>query len=329
MGLNVVEDSSSTNKVSVLGVGQVGMACAFALICQGVCNELVLSDVMEDKLKGECMDLQQGLAFMKNMKIEADKDLKCTANSKIIIITAGVRQKPGESRLSLVQRNTDIYKGIIPKLVEYSPNAIFLVVSNPVDILTYVTWKLSGLPFNRIIGSGTNLDSARFRYFIGEKLGIASNSCHAWIIGEHGDSSVPVWSGVNVAGVNLNTLNPKIGTPEDPENWSELHKKVVESAYEIINLKGYTNWAIGLSVASICNAIIRNEKRVFALGTSVKSWHEFDKYGITENVFFSLPCVVGHGGIMNVLSQSLTEQEVAKLRNSAKTLDEVQKGIVF
>ncbi len=233
MGLNVIEDSSSTNKVSVLGVGQVGMACAFALICQvnfqkyifnylnltlyfhqkGVCNELVLSDVMEDKLKGECMDLQQGLAFMKNMKIgkkfkknnllatffkkkfifnfsEADKDLKCTANSKIIIITAGVRQKPGESRLSLVQRNTDIYKGIIPKLVEYSPNAIFLVVSNPVDILTYVTWKLSGLPVNRIIGSGTNLDSARFRYFIGEKLGIASNSCHAWIIGEHGDSSV-------------------------------------------------------------------------------------------------------------------------------------------
>lgn len=167
------------------------------------------------------MDLRQGLAFLKNVNIDASTDLKVTANSKIIVICAGLRQKPGESRLSLVQRNTEIYKSMIPKLVEYSPNTIFLVVSNPVDILTYVTWKLSGLPSHRVIGSGTNLDSARFRYYIGEKLSIASNSCHGWIIGEHGDSSVPVWSGVNIGGVNLNSLNPKIGLDDDPENWNE------------------------------------------------------------------------------------------------------------
>ncbi len=233
-----------------------------------------MTDVAEDKLKGELMDLRHGLAFLKNVKVDADKDLKVTANSKIIVISAGARQRPGESRLGLVQRNVEIYKGMIPKLVEYSPNAIFLVVSNPVDILTYVTWKLSGLPANRIIGSGTNLDSARFRHFIGEKLDIAAPSCHGWIIGEHGDSSVPVWSGVNVGGVNLNLLNPKIGEPEDPENWNELHERVIKSAYEIINLKGYTSWAIGLSVSTICNSIMRNEKRVYALTTLITNWQD-------------------------------------------------------
>lgn len=155
-------------------------------------------------------------------------DLKVTSNSDVIVITAGCRQRPGESRLELVQRNTEIYKKMVPKLAEYSPDAILLVVSNPVDILTYVTWKLSGFPSSRVVGSGTNLDSARFRYYIGEKLDISPTSCHGWIIGEHGDSSVPVWSGVNVAGVNLIDLNPKLGQEDDPENWNELHTKIVQ-----------------------------------------------------------------------------------------------------
>ncbi len=176
-----------------------------------MCTELTLTDVVEDKLKGELMDLQQGLAFLKNVKLDASKDLSVTSGSKIIVITAGARQRPGESRLSLVQRNTEIFKSLIPPLVQHSPDAIFLVVSNPVDVLTYVTWKLSGLPANRIIGSGTNLDSARFRYYIGQKLGIATNSCHGWVLGEHGDTSVPIWSGVNVAGKkNCKLRNQKI-----------------------------------------------------------------------------------------------------------------------
>lgn len=230
---------------------------------------MALTDIDENKLKGEMLDLRQGLAFLKNAKIDASKDLAVTANSKIVVITAGARQRPGESRLSLVQRNVEIYKGMISRLVELSPEAILLVVSNPVDIMTYVTWKLSGLPANRVIGSGTNLDSARFRYYIGEKLDIATPSVHGWIIGEHGDSSVPVWSGVNVGGVNLINLNEKLGEKDDPENWNEIHTKVVKSAYEIIELKGYTSWAIGLSVSSICSAIMRNEKRVYALSTLI------------------------------------------------------------
>ncbi len=163
---------------------------------------------------------------------------------------------------------------MIPKLVKYSPNAILFVVSNPVDIMTYVTYKLSGLPANRVIGSGTNLDSARFRYYIGEKLNISPTSCHGWVIGEHGDSSVPVWSGVNVGGVNLVNLNPKLGQEDDPEKWNEIHTKIVKSAYEIIENKGYTNWAIGLSVKEIVRSILRNERRVYAVSTNISDWTE-------------------------------------------------------
>lgn len=197
-------------------------------------------------------------------------DFSVSAGSRLIVITAGVRQKEGESRLDLVQRNTDILKGIIPKLVAQSPDCILLVVSNPVDILTYVAWKLSGLPKNRVIGSGTNLDSSRFRFLMSQKLGVAPTSCHGWIIGEHGDSSVPVWSGVNVAGVRLAEINPSIGTDADTEKWGDLHHQVVNSAYEVIRLKGYTSWAIGLSVASLASAILRNTYNVHAVSTLVK-----------------------------------------------------------
>lgn len=158
-----------------------------------------------------------------NAKIQASTDFSISAGSRLCIITAGVRQYVGESRLNLVKRNTDIFKEIIPKLVEHSPETILLIVSNPVDVLTYVAWKLSGLPINRVIGSGTNLDSSRFRFLISQRLGIAPTSCHGWVMGEHGDSSVPVWSSANVAGVRLRDLNPNIGTENDPEKWFDLH----------------------------------------------------------------------------------------------------------
>ncbi|KAL8222325.1 UNVERIFIED_CONTAM: hypothetical protein K2H54_075506, partial [Gekko kuhli] len=215
------------NKVTVVGVGQVGMACAISVLVKDLCDELAMVDVIEDRLKGEMMDLQHGSLFLHTHKIVADKDYAVTANSKIVVVSAGVRQQEGESRLDLVQRNVNVFKFIIPQVVKYSPNCIILVVSNPVDILTYVTWKLSGLPKHRVIGSGCNLDTARFRYLMAEKLGVHPSSCHGWILGEHGDSSVPVWSGVNVAGVSLQELNPAMGTEQDPENWKEVHKQVV------------------------------------------------------------------------------------------------------
>ncbi|CAJ0587223.1 unnamed protein product, partial [Mesorhabditis spiculigera] len=311
-------------KVTIVGVGQVGMACAYSILQQNLANEICLVDCVADKLKGEMMDLQHGLAFTKHCTINADTDYAITKGSKLCVITAGARQREGESRLSLVQRNVDIFKGIVPKLVEYSPDTSIMVVSNPVDILTFVTWKLSGLPRERIFGSGTNLDSARFRFLLSERLNIAPSSCHGWIIGEHGDSSVAVWSGVNVAGVNLHEIVP-IGGSGDTDNWEqEVHKKVIDSAYEIIKLKGYTSWAIGLSVAKIVQGMVGNTRNVYALSTNVKGTH-----GIQDDVFLSLPVVLGSNGITHVVRQNLSEGEVAQLQKSAQALLEVQKGISF
>uniref|UniRef100_UPI00398EA56A L-lactate dehydrogenase B-A chain n=1 Tax=Pristiophorus japonicus TaxID=55135 RepID=UPI00398EA56A len=314
--------NASRNKVTVVGVGQVGMACAVSILLRELTDDIALVDVLEDKLKGEMMDLLHGSLFLKTPKIVADKDYGITANSRIVVVTAGARQQEGESRLNLVQRNVNIFKFIIPQIVKYSPNCTIIVVSNPVDILTYVTWKISGFPKNRVIGSGCNLDSARFRYLMAEKLGLHPSSCHGWVLGEHGDSSVPVWSGVNVAGVGLQQLNPAIGTAQDKENWKDVHKMVVESAYEVIKLKGYTNWAIGLSVAELTESMLKNLKRVHPVSTMVKGM-----YGIENEVFLSLPCVLSADGLIDVINQMLKDDEVAQLKQSAETLWNIQKEL--
>ncbi|KAF0029338.1 hypothetical protein F2P81_018443 [Scophthalmus maximus] len=267
------------NKVTVVGVGQVGMACAVSILLRDLCDELALVDVMEDRLKGEMMDLQHGSLFLKTSKIVADKDYAVTANSRLVVVTAGVRQQEGESRLNLVQRNVNVFKSIIPQIVKHSPNCTLIVVSNPVDVLTYVTWKLSGLPKHRVIGSGTNLDSARFRYLMAERLGIHASSFNGWVLGEHGDTSV-------------------------------------------IKLKGYTNWAIGLSVADLTESIIKNMSRVHPVSTMVK-----DMYGIGDEVFLSLPCVLNSTGVSSVVNMTLTDGEVAQLRKSADTLWGIQKDL--
>ncbi|CAJ0605878.1 unnamed protein product [Cylicocyclus nassatus] len=312
-------------KVTVVGVGQVGMACAYTILQQNIAHEICLVDVVADKLKGEMMDLQHGLAFTRRCVVKADTDYSITAGSNLCVITAGARQREGETRLSLVQRNVEIFKGIVPRLVHYSPETIIMVVSNPVDVLTYVTWKLSGLPKERVFGSGTNLDSARFRFLLSEKLHIAPSSCHGWIIGEHGDSSVAVWSGVNVAGVTLSNVKANIGALDDDEHWEEdIHKKVIESAYEIIKLKGYTSWAIGLSVAKIVQAIMTNSRNVFALSTNVKGFH-----GITDDVYLSLPVVLGSTGITHIVKQALSPGEVEQLKKSAEALLKVQSDLVI
>ncbi|KAB0360974.1 hypothetical protein FD754_005130 [Muntiacus muntjak] len=282
------EGTIPNNKITVVGVGQ------------SLTDELALVDVLEDKLKEEMMDLQHGSLFLQTPIIV------------IVVVTAGVRQQEGESRLNLVQRNVDVFKFIIPQIVKYSPDCIIIVVSNPMDILTYVTWKLSGLPKHRVIGSGCNLDSARFRYLMAEKLGIHPSSCHRWILGEHGDSSVAVWSGVNVAGVSLQELNPEMGTDNDSENWKEVRKMVVESAYEVIKLKGYTNWAIGLSVADLIESMLKNLSRIHPGSTMVKGM-----YGIENEVFLSLPCILNARGLTSV----------AQLKKSADTLWGIQKDL--
>uniref|UniRef100_A0A914HVC5 L-lactate dehydrogenase n=1 Tax=Globodera rostochiensis TaxID=31243 RepID=A0A914HVC5_GLORO len=309
------------NKVTIVGIGQVGMACAYSILQQNIASEITLCDVQKDKLLGEVMDLQHGVAFTRQgVVVNASLDgYSGTAGSKVCVITAGCRQREGESRLGLIERNIEIFKGIVPELVRYSPDTIILVVSNPVDVLTYVTWKLSGLPRERVFGSGTNLDSARFRSLLSERLNIAPFNCHAYVIGEHGDSSVAVWSGVNVAGVSLSPLN---GQGETSKWEKEVHQKVVDSAYEIIKLKGYTSWAIGLSVAIIVQCIMANSRNVFALSINVKGVH-----GIEGDVFLSLPVVVGANGVNFIIKQDLKSNEMDQLHGSAAKLLEVQKSL--
>lgn len=312
----------TSNRVTVVGTGAVGMATVVSLLMQGITNDVVLIDVMEDKLKGELMDLQHGALFLKNPKIDASTDYAASEGSKVCIITAGARQQEGESRLDLVQRNTDILKHIIPPLVQYSPDTILMVISNPCDILTYVAWKLSGLPVHRVFGSGTNLDTSRFRFLISQRLGCSSSSVHGWIIGEHGDTSVPVWSGVNVAGVRLKDVQPKMGSDDDPEAWKKLHSDVINAAYEIIKLKGYTNWAIGLSAASLTNTILKNLHNVHAVSVLVQGHH-----GITDEVYLSLPAMLGDTGVISIVKQTLNPEEKASLQKSAKTMAAVQANL--
>ncbi|PNJ47579.1 LDHC isoform 9 [Pongo abelii] len=306
----IEDDKNSQCKITIVGTGAVGMACAISILLKDLADELALVDVALDKLKGEMMDLQHGSLFFSTSKITSGK--------------AGARQQEGETRLTLVQRNVAIMKSIIPTIVHYSPDCKILVVSNPVDILTYIVWKISGLPVTRVIGSGCNLDSARFRYLIGEKLGVHPTSCHGWIIGEHGDSSVPLWSGVNVAGVALKTLDPKLGTDSDKEHWKNIHKQVIQSAYEIIKLKGYTSWAIGLSVMDLVGSILKNLRRVHPVSTMVKGL-----YGIKEELFLSIPCVLGRNGVSDVVKINLNSEEEALFKKSAETLWNIQKDLIF
>ncbi|XP_027721228.1 L-lactate dehydrogenase A chain-like isoform X1 [Vombatus ursinus] len=283
-------------------------------------DELSLIDVIEDKVKGEMMDLQHGSFFPKMPKIISGKDYSVTANSKLVVGTAVAHQQKGESPLNLVQHNVNIFKFIIPNIVKYSQNCKLLIASSPVDILTYVTWKLSGFPKNHVIGSGYNPDSAFFRYLIGERLGVYFSGCHGGVLGEHVDSSVPVWSSVNVAGTSQKNLYPVLGTDADSENWKDVHKQVVESAYEVIKLKGYTSQAIGLSVADLAESIIKNLRRVHPVSTMIKGL-----YVINEDVFFSVPGVLGHNGISDVVKVNLNLEEEDHLKKSTDTLWGIQK----
>ncbi|XP_068956024.1 L-lactate dehydrogenase A chain-like [Petaurus breviceps papuanus] len=323
--LNVLkEEQVPQNNIIVVGIGGVGMACAITVLTKDLADELALVDVIEDKLKGEMMDLQHGSLFLKTPKIVSGKDYSVTANSQLVIVMAGVHQQEGESRLNLVLHSVNIFKFIIPNIVKYSPNCKLLIVSNPVDILTYVAWKLSGFPKNRVIGGGCNVDSARFGYLMGERLGVHSSSCHGWVLGEHGDSSVPVRSGVNLAGVSLKNVNPQIGTDADSENWKQVHKQVVESAYEVIKLKGYTSWAIDLSVEDLAESIMKNLRRLHPISTMIKGL-----YSINEDVFLSVPCILGQNGISDVVKVNLNPEEESHLKKSADALWGIQKELQF
>lgn len=304
-------------KAVIIGAGQVGMACAYSLLIQNCFDELVLQDINSSKAEGEVMDLMHGVPFISPTIIKAGTVADAGKDADFVIITAGASQKPGETRLDLVHRNVKIFKSLVSDIVEYCPDAILLIVSNPVDIMTYVTLKLSGFPSYRVMGSGTVLDTGRFRTLLAEKLGLDPRSVHAYIIGEHGDSEVPVWSKANVAGMKI-CDGDWPGSPEfGAEELNTIFEQVKNAAYEIIQRKGYTSYAIGLAVTDIVKAILRDQNRVLTVSSLVE-----DFYGLPE-ICISLPTIVSRQGATRILNFSLNETEKKQLHHSAKMLREV------
>ena len=308
-------------KAAVIGCGFVGSATAFTLMQSRLFSELVLLDVNMEKADGEAKDIAHGIPFAGQMKIYAGT-YDDAADAAIIIITAGANQKPGETRLDLVQKNTAIYQSIIPEIVKRDFGGILLIVSNPVDILTYVALKLSGLPENRVLGSGTVLDTARLKYALGEHLGVDSRSVHSFIIGEHGDGEIAAWSSTNVSGIPLNDFCEMRGHFNHDAAMDAIAEKVKNSAYEIISKKQATYYGIAMSVKRICECIVRNERSILPVSAMMHG-----EYGI-EDITLSMPAIVGIGGVETHVPIALSEEEAEKLVESAKKLKEVAKGLI-
>lgn len=307
-------------KCAVIGCGFVGASIAFSLTESGMFSEMVLIDVNRNKAEGEAMDLSHGLPFASPMKIYAG-DYNELKDCFLIIITAGTSQREGETRLDLVHRNVEIFKSIIPQITAVNNEAVILVVSNPVDILTYVTLKISGFPPNRVIGSGTVLDTARLKYLLGERLGVDSRSVHAFIIGEHGDSELAVWSGANVSGIDIEDFCTISGNNNCGMIYN-IYEDVKNSAYEVIAKKGATYYAIAMTVRRIVKAIIRNEHSVMPV-----SCYTDGHYGIND-VCIGIPAIVGENGIEKVLDIPLSKEENEQLLLSVDTLKNVLSEIL-
>ena len=302
-------------KCAIIGCGFVGATIAFALTQKSLFSELVLIDSNHAKAEGEAMDLSHGLPFAHPMKVYAG-DYKDIADCYLIIITAGTAQRPNETRLDMVHKNVEIFKSIIPNITKYNNSAILLVVSNPVDILTYCTIKLSGFPAGRVLGSGTVLDTARLKYHLGQQLCVDSRSIHAFIIGEHGDSELAVWSSANVSGIDLEDFHGLCSSCREV-SFNQTYENVRDSAYEVIERKGATYYGIAMAVTKIVLAIIRDEHSVLPVSGYVDG-----HYGLSD-LCIGVPSIVGSNGIEKVLDIPLNEEENERLINSVKTLKKV------
>jgi L-lactate dehydrogenase len=300
-------------KVAIVGTGMVGSSFAYTLLLSGIASEIVLIDANHERAEGEAMDLNHAVPFAHPTKICAGEYSDCQG-AAITVISAGVGQRPGETRLELVRRNAAIFAQIVPKVAEANPEGIIVVATNPVDVLTYVTLELAGLPANRVFGSGTILDTARFRYMLSEHLGVDPRSVHAYIIGEHGDSEVPVWSLANVAGMRLPSFCAENGITLNSETMDRIFSQTRDAAYEIISRKGATYFAVAAGLMRLTEAILRDQNTVLSISSLVQ-----DYYGI-DNVCLSLPTVVGRGGIERVLRLDLSPHEARGVRKSAEVL---------
>ncbi len=311
------KDSHKPIRIAVVGIGNVGATFAYALLQSGLAGEIVLIDNNKVKAEGEAMDLNHAVPLTHSTRIWAGDYSDCKG-AAVTVVTAGTSQKPGETRLDLVHRNYGIFQAIIPEIVKFNPNGILLIATNPVDILTYASWKISGLPSQRVIGSGTILDTARFRFMLSQHAGVDARSVHATIIGEHGDSEVPVWSLANIAGMNLQDYCKTNCREYEPLVYEKIFEKTRDAAYEIIHKKGATYYAIANGLMKIVEAILRDQNTVLSVSTLIEKY-----YGI-DDVYFSLPCIIGYNGIKKVMHLKLDEREQNGIVKSAAVL----KGIL-
>jgi len=300
--------SSKKTRIVVIGIGAVGSTTAYTLLLRSRMDELVLIDVNNKKAVGDALDMNHGLPFLGKAKVWAGSYEDCT-EADIVIITAGVPQRPGESRVDLLKRNVAIFETITDEVLKHNKDGILLIASNPVDIMSYFTWRKSGWPSHRIIGSGTLLDSARLRYLIGNKLNLDSRSVHAHIIGEHGDSELALWSLANIAGSEILLSD---------EEKQEIFTDTRDAAYKIIEAKGATYYAIALALDRICTAILKNEAAVLNVSTLLTNYH-----GVND-VYLGVPCIVDRSGVREVLLLQITDEEKTLLQKSADKL----KGLI-
>jgi L-lactate dehydrogenase len=304
---------SSPARVAIVGIGNVGATFAYALLLSGLAAEIVLIDSNHPRAEGEAMDLNHALPFTHPTRVWAGDYADC-AGAVVTVLTAGAPQNPGETRLDLVRKNAAIWADIVPRVVAPNPNGILLIATNPVDVLTYTALKLSGLQPERVIGSGTILDTARFRYLLSQYFAVDARSVHAYIIGEHGDSEVPVWSSANIAGMRLRQFCQAQGVPYDPEAMENIFLQTRDAAYRIIEGKGATYYAVAAGLMQITQAILRNQSTVLSVSSLIRNYQGL------ENVCFSLPTVIDRGGVEQVLRLDLDAGEVDKLQRSAAIL---------
>ena len=318
------KSSGRPSKIAVVGAGAVGTAVAYACAMRGDARTIVLQDINKAKVEAEALDMAHGIQFTPCGSVEGSDDVEIVRGSDLVIVTAGAKQKPGQSRLELAGSTVELMKKIVPNLQNVAPDAIFMFITNPVDVVTYVALKLTGLPRNQVFGSGTVLDTSRLRYLVSRETGVATQNIHAYIAGEHGDSEVALWSSAEIGNVPLEHWGPTLeGKPFDSGLRKRIAQDVVESAYKIIEGKGATNYAIGLAASNIAGAVLRDENRVLTVSSLLEDWE-----GISD-VCMAAPTIVGRSGADRVLNPPLTLNERDGLTASATRLRQVARDLGF
>jgi L-lactate dehydrogenase len=313
----------SSSRIAVVGAGSVGATIAYACTIRGVARHITLHDIDRTKVDAQVLDLNHGLQFVPSTTIDGSDDINICTAADVIVITAGAKQKHGQTRMDLAETNTAICRSVVPQLLKVAPDATLLLVTNPVDVLTYVTLKISSLPRARVLGSGTVLDSSRFRFLIARRLKVAVQNVHAYIAGEHGDSELPLWSSATIANISLHEWAVQGHGKLSVMDRTEIFQNVKNAAQQIVQGKGATNYAIGLATASILEALLGNEHRVLPVSSLIEKFREID------DVCLSLPCIVNATGVEPPLPVPLNANELAGLKNSAETIRAAIRRVGF